>query len=304
MNIDKTLKNNKVELLSYFRVRASEAFNVIKEKFAENLPDKRADAINKSLNKTKHQLVTTLLCKAEKENWSNQEKLESLLMITYCHNIVMLESRNSVRLYEYMDFSRRVGELWDPFCQLCFDFPIKELSFFIPPLFSDAKKKLTDEIIDYIKALTITDGQKEELIKYYDKVWSLVTSGEIQLELDLHFTQNGNMYVVDFKSGFGSNEKGNLNRLLLVATVYKYLDDHYKCMLFVRAEENNSYFNTLKNSSVWEAFCGNEAYDKIREYSGYNLKSWIDTNMNWANDLKPETITHFQEQNLLQYLLW
>jgi hypothetical protein len=33
--------------------------------------------------------------------------------------------------------------------------------------------------------------KKKNLKKYYDKVWSLVTSGEIQLELDLHFTQNG-----------------------------------------------------------------------------------------------------------------
>jgi hypothetical protein len=304
MNIDKTLKNNKAELLAYFRNRASEAFNVIKEKYAENHSEKRADAINKNLNKTKHQLITTLLQQAEKENWTNQEKLESLLMIMYCHIVIMIESRNSVRLYEYMDFSRRVGEQWDRFCQLCFDFPLKDLSLFIPPLFSDAKKKLSDEIIDYIDALTITNEQKDELKKYYDKVWSLVTSGEIQLELDLHFTQNGNKYVVDFKSGFGSNEKGNLNRLLLVATVYKYLDKNYKCMLFVRAEENNSYFNTLKNSSVWEAYCGSEAYDKIKEYSGYNLKSWIDTNMDWANDFKPETILHFREQNLLQYLSW
>jgi hypothetical protein len=304
MNIDKTLKDNKAELLAYFRDRSSEAFNVIKERFAENQSEKRADAINKSLNKTKHQLIATLLQQAEKENWTNQEKLESLLMITYCHIVVMLESRNSVRLYEYMDFSRRVGELWDPFCQLCFDFPVNELTLFVPPLFSDAKKKLSDEIINYIDALTITNEQKDELKKYYDKVWSLVTSGEIQLELDLHFIQNGIMYVVDFKSGFGSNEKGNLNRLLLVATVYKYLDENYKCMLFVRAEENNSYFSTLKNSSVWEAYCGNEAYQKINEYSGYNLKSWIDTNIDWAAELKPETVTHFQEQNLLQYLLW
>jgi len=77
-----------------------------------------------------------------------------------------------------------------------------------------------------------------------------------------------------------------------------------ECQLFVRAEENNSYFNTLKNSGIWEAYCGNEDYGKIREYSGYNLKSWIDTNMDWANDFKPETIAHFEELNLLQYLLW
>jgi len=304
MNIDKTLKNNKTELLAYFRDRASEFLTNIKQKYAETQSDKRARAINECLNETKNKLITTILQQAEKENWTHQEKLECLLMITYCNIVVMIESRNSVRPYEYMDFSRRVGELWDPFCKLCFYYPVSDVSLFIPPLFSEVKKKLTDEIVDYINNLNISPEEKEELKKYYEKVWSLVTSGEIQLELDLHFISQGQKYVVDFKSGFGSNEKGNTNRLLLVASIYKNLTENYKCLLFVRAEENNSYFNTLKNSGIWEAYCGNEAYGKIREYSGYNLKSWIDTNMDWANDFKPETIAHFEELNLLQYLLW
>ncbi len=304
MNIDKTLKNNKTELLAYFRDRASEFLTNIKQKYAETQSDKRARAINECLNETKNKLITTILQQAEKENWTHQEKLECLLMITYCNIVVMIESRNSVRPYEYMDFSRRVGELWDPFCKLCFYYPVNDVSLFIPPLFSEVKKKLTDEIVDYINNLNISPEEKEELKKYYEKVWSLVTSGEIQLELDLHFISQGQKYVVDFKSGFGSNEKGNTNRLLLVASIYKNLTENYKCLLFVRAEENNSYFNTLKNSGIWEAYCGNEAYGKIREYSGYNLKSWIDTNMDWANDFKPETIAHFEELNLLQYLLW
>jgi hypothetical protein len=304
MNIDKTLKENKNELIGYFRGRAGEALTVIKEKFAETESAKRAEAINYSLSKTKEQLITTLLQQAQKENWTNQEKLESVLMITYSHIVVMIESRNSVRPYEYMDFSRRIGELWDPFCQLCFDFPVKDLSLFAPPLFSAAKKKLSDDIVNYIDALNITSEQKKQLKEYYDKVWSLVTSGEIQLELDLHFEQAGQKYVVDFKSGFGSNEKGNLNRLLLVATVYKYLDEDYKCLLFVRADENNSYFNTLKDSGVWEAYCGNQAYQKILEFSGYDLKNWIDRNVNWENDLSKEAVDHFNKFELIQYLKW
>ena len=304
MNIDKTLKDNKTELLAYFRDRASEFLTDIKQKFAETQSDKRARAINECLNETKNKLITTILQQAEKEKWTHQEKLECLLMITYCNIVVMIESRNSVRPYEYMDFSRRVGELWDPFCKLCFYYPVNDVSLFIPPLFSEVKKKLTNEIIDYINNLNISPEEKEELKKYYEKVWSLVTSEEIQLELDLHFVSQGQKYVVDFKSGFGSNEKGNTNRLLLVASIYKNLSESYKCLLFVRAEENNSYFNTLKNSGIWEAYCGSGAYLKIKEYSGYDLKSWIDSNMDWANDFKPETIAHFQEQNLLQYLLW
>ena len=304
MKIDKTIKDRKIELLSYFRDRASEALTVIKSKFADTQFDKRARAINDSLNQTKSALITTILQQAEKEKWTNKEKLECILMVTYCNIVVMIESRNAVRPYEYMDFSRRVGELWDPFCKLCFYYPINDISLFIPPLFSEVKKKMTDEIAEYIDNLTITVDEKQELKKYYDKVWSLVSSGEIQLELDLHFLHNDQKYVVDFKSGFGSNEKGNTNRLLLVATIYQNLDENYKCLLFVRAEENNSYFNTLKNSGIWEAYCGNEAYEKIKTHSGYDLKLWTDTNIDWANDFNNETITHFTDNNLLQYLLW
>lgn len=304
MKIDKTIKERKIELLSYFRDRASEALTVIKSKFAETQSDKRARAINESLNQTKSALITTILQQAEREKWTNKEKLESILMVTYCNIVVMIESRNSVRPYEYMDFSRRVGELWDPFCKICFYYPINDISLFIPPLFSEVKKKMTDEIADYIDNLTITTEEKQELKKYYEKVWSLVSSGEIQLELDLHFLHDDQKYVVDFKSGFGSNEKGNTNRLLLVATIYQNLDENYKCLLFVRAEENNSYFNTLKNSGIWEAYCGNEAYEKIKTHSGYDLKLWTDTNIDWANDFNAETIIHFTGSNLLQYLLW
>ncbi len=304
MNINKNIKNKKQELLIYFRNRASEFLTEIRNKFAETQSDKRARAINEKLNQTKDNLIATLIQKSEKEKWTNQEKLESILMITYCHILVMIESRNSVRPYEYMDFSRRVGELWDPFCKLCFYYPINDISLFIPPLFSEVKKKLTDEIIDYIENLNISDYDKKELKNYYDKVWSLVTSGEIQLELDLHFISNHQKYVVDFKSGFGSNEKGNTNRLLLVATIYQNLNENYKCLLFVRAEENNSYYNTLKNSGIWDAYCGNEAYKKINDYSGYDLKEWIDSNINWELDFNEDTIQHLNDNNLLKYLLW
>jgi len=226
MNIDKTLKDNKVELIAYFRDRASEFLNEIRQKFSESQSDRRARAINECLNETKSKLITTILQQAEKENWTHQEKLECLLMITYCNIVVMIESRNSVRQYEYMDFSRRVGELWDPFCKLCFYYPVNDVSLFIPPLFSEVKRELTAEIVDCIDKLNISIEEKEELKKYYDKVWSFVTSGEIQLELDLHFISQGQKYVVDFKSGFGSNEKGNTNRLLLVkiSNVYFLLE--------------------------------------------------------------------------------
>jgi hypothetical protein len=304
MQIDRTLRQRKQEVLAYFRDRASESLATIRIKYAENQPNERASAINQSVNQTKNSLIETLIQTATRDNWTNQEKLESILMLTYCSNVVMIDSRNALRQYNFMDFSRRVGELWDPFCQLCFTYPINDVSLFIPPLFSEAKRALSTEIEDYINALSITPAQKEELKGYYNKVWSFVTSGEIQLELDLHFIYQEQKYVVDFKSGFGSNEKGNTNRLLLVASIYKSLQENYNCMLLVRSNENNNYFNTLKNSGAWEAYSGGEAYDKIFEFSGYNLRTWIDTNIDWLQDLDISTVEHLRSNDLTKFLIW
>jgi hypothetical protein len=304
MKIDKNLKNKKTELLHYYRSRAEEFLSEIKLSFGNTQYKEQASAINKSLFETKDILLATLLQTAENEKWSNQEKLESILMITYTNYIVMLESRNDVWPYEYMTFSRRIGELWEPFCKLCFAYPINKVTLFIPPLFSEVKKKLSDEIEVYIDKLKISMEEKEQLKKYYYKVWGLVTSGEIKLELDLHFIYNNQKFVVDFKSGFGSNEKGNTNRLLLVASIYQNLEENYKCMIFVRADENNHYFQTLKKSGIWDAFSGTDAYNQMNLFSGFDIKSWIELNVNWEKDFKKETMQFFKQNNLDQYLIW
>lgn len=304
MNISKELKNNKDEVLQYFRNRADELLSDIRVSYGSTQYKQQASAINKALVESKEKLITTLLQQAEREGWNNQEKLNCILMITYANYIVMLESRNAVWPYEYMTFSRRIGELWEPFCKLCFLYPINNISLFIPPLFAEVKQKLSNEIENYIVTLNIADDQKKQLLKYYNKVWGLVTSGEIKLELDLHFISNNQKFVVDFKSGFGSNEKGNTNRLLLVASVYKNMEENYNCIIFVRSADNNHYFQTLKNSDIWAAYSGNEAYDKMYQYSGFNIKQWIDRNISWGNDFNSETIEFIKKNNLDQYLIW
>ena len=64
MNIDKSLKENKAELLAYFRDRANEFLTEIKQKYAESQSDKRARAINECMNETKSKLITTILQQA------------------------------------------------------------------------------------------------------------------------------------------------------------------------------------------------------------------------------------------------
>ena len=133
-----------------------------------------------------------------------------------------------------------------------------------------------------------------------------MTSGEIKLELDLHFEDGVNKINVDFKSGFSSNEKGNTNRLLLVATIYKNLEQGYRCVILVRSDEerNNHYFRTLKTSGIWEASCGNEAYERIKVFTGFDLKRWIQVNISWMQDFTPQMATYIQRNSLEQYLIW
>lgn len=303
MEITKNIRNSKLELLQYFRDRSNEFLSEVNSEYGNTEYKKKAKKLNTLLVKARTTLVEIIEQKAKKENWKNKEILECVLMVTYSNYVVMLEVRHSVWAYEYMTFSRRIGELWEPFCKLAFEYPTNDLELFVPPLFSDVKKMLADEIEAYINGLKLTKNEKTQLLKYYDKVWSLVMSGEIQLELDLHFIYNQKKYVVDFKSGFGSNEKGNTNRLLLVGSIYQNLEDNYEPLIFVRAAENNNYFNTLQNSGIWSAFSGENTYDELFKYSGYNIK-WIRKNINWTEDLNPDFVKYLEKNDLIQYLTW
>ena len=306
IEITPDLANNKVVLLDYFRNRGEESMEEITRQYGVSETQSRAGSINKAVTATRNTLISNIVQQTRQEKWPTEATLRSILLTTYASYVSMIELRNAVWGYEYMAFSRRIGELWEPFCKLCFEYPIKELSLFVPPLFSEVKKTMTDEIEGYIDALNIALEQKAELKKYYGKVWTLVTSGEIKLELDLHFIQNKQRYNVDFKSGFGSNEKGNTNRLLLVATIYANLEHNYRCLLLVRSPEdqNNHYFQTLKNSGIWAAYCGDETYIQIKEFTGFDLKSWIAENIDWKSDLSKATIGHLKKNDLLKYLLW
>ena len=305
--IDNNVRTKKTELLEYYRSRSDELIAESKQIYADSEYKKRASLVNKGLIEAKGNLLKILEQKSKKENWEKDEVLEGVLIITYTNYVVMLEARNDVWSYEYMAFARRIGELWEPFCLLCWDYPINDnLNYFVPPLFKDVKTKLTKEIDDLISKLEISKDEKDELRKYYQKVWILVTSGEIKLELDLHFENGENNFVVDFKSGFSSNEKGNTNRLLLVASIYKVLEEGHKCLLFVRSpeEQNNHYLQTLKKSGLWDVYCGEETYRKIQDFTGFNLAEWMKENVKWENDFDEKMFSHLQDNNLIQYLEW
>ena len=289
LQIDKSVGVRKPEILAYLRARAAEFVPEITHHFGLRQFKKRAAASNRRLSAERDQLCSVVRQTAERENWPHKTTLEATLLLMHSTNVVMLEARHEFWPYEYMAFSRRIGELWEPFITTCFDLPLhKDVRLFIPPLFKDIKKRLTHEVRAFIKKLPIAEKDKESLLRYYDQVWLLVSSGEIKLELDVHFTVRSTRYVVDCKSGFGSNEKGNTNRLLLVASVYKNIEpEDYRCLIWVRSkeDENNNYLQTLKNSRLWEVSCGQESYERVKEFSGFDLGGWVKKNITWKHDL-------------------
>ena len=308
MNVDRKLYERKNEILSYMRDRAEESYGEVVRSYGNAEYKKRASGINKEIIATTDNIKKIIFQRALSQNWDKNETLKNILIVTYCSYVIMIEFRNRAWPYEYMAFSRRIGELWEPFCKLCFDYPVRsDVELYEAPLFSEVKEQLHEEIRIYINSLNIGDEEKANLLDYYDKVWSLVTSGEIKLELDLHFKIGQQKYNIDFKSGFQSNEKGNTNRLLLVASIYKNIvGGEDNCMLFVRANEddNNHYLQTLKKSGIWEVYCGSETYEQIAKYSGFDLSAWIKTNIDWSGDLSAETIQYFKENDLEKYLTW
>lgn len=281
--------NLKDQYLEYFRNGISSTINE-----GKTYNDKKE--ASKLVNKKMKELYDLL------KDETIESDINKTLMLNYTYYVVMLEARNSVWPYDNMSFSRRIGEIWEPFCKIPFSFN-SYTKFYNPPTFEDFKTKFDKSVVDkFIEEFNLTIEGINELKNVVNKIWSFSESGAINLKEDLHFEHGGKKYVVDFKSGFGSNEKGNVNRLLLVAKIYSELK--YPCLLFVRQEENNSYLKVIENSGLWKVYRSDKVYDKIFKLTSINLKEWMDINIDWKNDISVEFKNYLETNDLIQYLTW
>jgi len=285
--------SSKNELLRYYRENIAEEIESVLN--LKKLSDK-SSKVNKKM-------LELLNSKLKVENTDNLT-LDYVLMAHYTYYIVMLESRNKVWNYDYMSFSRRIGELWEPFCKLAFEYSTNKITFYTPITYEEYSSKLSIEVNNFIDNLSISQAETSKLKTYLSNIWELSESGAINLKEDLHFRKDCKNYVVDFKSGFSSNEKGNVNRLLQVAKIYSTIG--YYCIIFVRQkeEDNNHYLQTLKNSPNWEVYCADDTYSKIFDITGVDLKSWMSENMCWLDDITSEFKKYLENNNLVQYLTW
>lgn len=296
------MKQDKSKWIAFFTQQVATEKEKICSRY-KNYKD-QASAINQFINDIRDNSIRSL--KAHSNELTQSELLDEILIITYASYIVMLDARNSVWPYEYMAFARRIGELWEPFCKLPFEYPIKKLTIISPPDFNKVQDTIKKDATNYIDSLKLDQETKDELNRHYAIPWTMVDSGGIKLGLDLHFEQDGIHYNCDFKSGFSSNEKGNTNRLLLVASIYNSLGEIEKTILFVRQPEddNNHYLQTLKNSPYWDVYCANDGYAAMKRFTGFDMREWLDNNVDWENDISSELREHLEKNDLLRYLTW
>ena len=264
----------------------------------------KTDPVNKKLwGDLYPQLLRNLKTVADEERWTAEKILDCRLRLFYCALVVNLETRNEVVPYDYMDFARRVGELWERLCKICWDAPVNRAAKRLPPIsFATVKSDMLERVEAIVSAGK--PSNQDAVIAEVNRLIELL--GNINLKEDEYCSFGKRKLVIDFKSGFGSNEKGNTERLLTVAKIYGALPERHECVLVVRAseEDGNAYLGTLRASGLWDVRCGPGAYKFIQQVTGFDLASWIGTNVDFRADMEKTAYQHLDQHRLTKYLEW
>lgn len=281
----------KDEILQTFHSRLIPTTNGILA--APGTQKKKARQVNAAVNAVRAELASKIasLPVADQPNYA--------IVLQYCFSVASLEYRHKVWPYEYMAFSRRVGELWEAFCSVAWDYPslpnVKRIKI---PSFAIVRKVLLNRLKENIGK----HGKKSEILEDVDTLLSIV--GDINMKEDEVFEVNGVPHVIDFKSGFGSNEKGNMLRLQTVGRAYRIWNHQTRLLLLVRQAVNNNYLNVLHRTGLWEVHTSSEAYKRISELTGADMNAVRANVVDWPADVSGCLYDYLKKQNLTSYLEW
>jgi hypothetical protein len=303
----------KLELLEYFRENSEETYRQAYSMSGNN-QDK-----TKKMGQKMDELKAEIIQQIEQRYTDRYEKLEKIFIATYSWIVVSLERRNALWPYNSMDLSRRSGELWELLVKVAWEYPVnRDVLVFEAPSFADVMERIKESFKNRLATMNLSDEEKEILYNEYIHVWDILGES-INLDSDQLFETVDEKYIVDFKGSYGSNEKGNKDRLLSVARIYSLLnyynltDKPYKCVLAVRTIQGtgHNYLRQLENSGLWEVRRGNEVYDMVQEFTGFDILSCIrNNNLNFERDFDQNTINYMtshstsrQRQTFLDYYL-
>lgn len=219
-------------------------------------------------------------------------KTRLMVILVYCHAVIVLEYRHRVWPYNLMDLSRRVGELWQGMCLVawtCAKNPgcAKGEETF---QFCDVQQKFLSDLWDLIsdhpnveKAIDLVENFTQPLNK-------------INMASDKVFTKDGIVHVIDFKFSFNSNEKGNRDRLSQVGWAHKQRDPRTELLIAVCGEENNQYLETLREEG-WQIVTGRETYEKIGQLTGTYIQPYLNETVDFRADLSEEFLAYIDSHN-------
>lgn len=282
----------KQEIFSYFHSNLTVIANNIQ---AQNISHGgKSTLINQAVERVRNDLANILVIQ-----YSHLDRSKLFMLLQYCYSVMSFEYRNVVWPYEYMAFSRRNGELWERFCKAAWDNSQLANLYRIPaPSFHEVRNSFRERIINYTQG----NQYQHHIVNDVDSVFELV--GEINMIEDEMFNLNGRNHIIDFKSGFGSNEKGNTLRLIAVGRAYKHWDPNVNLLFLVRQNENNNYLETIRRSNLWEVHCGDAAYRKIDELTNAGICEIRREAIDFRNDLSPNFWNYLVNNNLSYYLDW
>lgn len=256
----------KRELLDLFAKKIKEPLEEIANG-GKNFRDK-AKLVNSLVASTRLQISQDL-------DAGSISKQDQLIILEYCTVVANLEFRNSVWSYEYMSLSRRMGELWERFCKTAWEEPVRQgVERVDAPSFEEVLSSIHNRIEPAVP---------EELKPDFANLVGLIDP--INMIEDETFTVDKRLHVIDFKSGFGSNEKGNTLRLLAVGRAYRLFDPDTYLLFLVRQKVGNNYLNRIKASGLWEVHTGADAYKKIDDLTGSSIHNIRADLIDFENDL-------------------
>ena len=255
----------------------------------------KAKRVNKLISDHRDFLVSQI-----DESAAATLRQEKLIILQYAVSVVSLEYRHAVWPYEYMALSRRVGELWERFCSAAWDIPSRQnVQRISPPNFTEVLAEIEASLLEYSQF-----EKRPSTENILENLRDLI--GEINMVEDEVFSVESSPHVIDFKSGFGSNEKGNMLRLRTVGKAYKLWNPATELLFLVRQEQNNNYLSVIKREGLWSVHCGQDAYDKIEELTGAQMNKIRDQVISFEDDLSGQFWDDLNDHlsDLSGYLKW
>ncbi|MDC1418826.1 hypothetical protein N8264_07210 [Candidatus Thioglobus sp.] len=233
------------------------------------------------------------------------QPFENLILNNYCYILSILESRHKISPYIDIEFSRRIGELWENFCKVSLNNPYSKILPYNPPKISSFYDHLSNDLITSEESQNINSESRLEKNNLFLLLKDLL--GDIDLKLDYNGIDNNEEVLgIDFKSGFGSNEKGNTQRILQVGKIYKYIAPNIDLKLVVRQDENNNYLKKIEMSGVWDVIKGKDAYAFLTSISGCDINLFVENHVNFEDDMESEIYVDLglKIKNRDRYLKW